>query len=50
MTQKTVCCEELEQVFDQFPTYHTKIMSGDFNAKLGREEIFKLTIRNESLH
>ena len=42
--------EELEQVFDHFPTYYTKIMSGDFNAKLGREEIFKLTIRNESLH
>ena len=37
--------EELEQVFDHFPTYYTKIMSGDFNAKLGREEIVKLTIR-----
>ena len=42
--------EELEQVFDNFPTYHMKIMSGDFNAKLGREEIFKLTIRNLRLH
>jgi len=41
--------EELEQVFDHFPTYHMKIMSGDFNAKLGREEIFRLTIRNERL-
>jgi len=42
--------EELEQVFDHFPTYHMNIMSGDFNAKLRREEIFKLTIRNERLH
>jgi len=31
--------EELEQVFDHFPTYHTKILLGDFNAKVGREKI-----------
>jgi hypothetical protein len=30
-------CEELEQVFDQFPRYHMKILLGDFNAKVGRE-------------
>jgi hypothetical protein len=42
--------EELERVFDKFPKYHTKIMLGDFNAKVDREEIFKLTIGNESLH
>ena len=42
--------KELEQVFDHFPTYHTKILLGDFNAKVGRENIFKLTIGNESLH
>ena len=29
--------EELEQVFDHFPKYHTKILLGDFNAKVGRE-------------
>jgi hypothetical protein len=28
--------EELEQVFDQFPRYHMKILLGDFNAKVGR--------------
>jgi hypothetical protein len=28
---------EQEQVFDQFPRYHTKILLGDFNAKVGRE-------------
>jgi exonuclease III len=36
--------EELEQVFDHFLKYHTKILLGDFNAKLGREDTFKLTI------
>jgi hypothetical protein len=42
--------EELEPVFDKFLKYHMKILSGDFNAKVGREDIFKPTIGNESLH
>ena len=42
--------EELEQVFDNFPKYHMKILLGDFNAKVGRENIFKPTIGNESLN
>jgi hypothetical protein len=42
--------EEVERVFDKFPKYLTKILLGDFNAKVGREDIFKLTNRNESLH
>jgi hypothetical protein len=42
--------EELEQVFDQFSRYHMKILIGDFNAKVGREDIFKPIIGNESLH
>jgi endonuclease/exonuclease/phosphatase family metal-dependent hydrolase len=42
--------EELEQVFDQFPRYHMKILLGDFNAKVGREDIFKPIISNQSLH
>jgi len=29
---------------------HMKILLGDFNAKVGRENIFKPTIENESLH
>ena len=33
--------EELEQVLDHFPRYHMKILIGDFNAKMGRENIFK---------
>jgi exonuclease III len=31
--------EELEQLFGQFPRYHMKILLGDFNAKVGREDI-----------
>jgi len=42
--------EELEQVFDHFPKYHMKILLGDFNEKVGRENIFKPTIGQESLH
>jgi hypothetical protein len=42
--------EELEHVFDKFPKYHIKILLGDFNAKVGREDIFKPMIGNESLH
>jgi hypothetical protein len=41
--------EELER-FDKFPKYHTKTLFGDFNAKVGREDILKPTIGNESLH
>jgi hypothetical protein len=41
---------ELEHVFAKFPKYHMKIMLRDFNAKVGREDIFKPTIWNESLH
>ena len=40
--------EELKQVFDHFPKYHTKILLGNFNAKWG-EKIFKLTIGQDSL-
>jgi hypothetical protein len=42
--------EDLGRVFDQFPRYDMNILLGDFNAKVGRENIFKPTIRNESLH
>jgi hypothetical protein len=42
--------DELEQVFDKFPKYPMKMLLGDFNAKVGREDIFKPTIGNESLH
>jgi hypothetical protein len=40
--------EALEQIL--FIIFHTKILLGDFNAKVGRENIFKQTIGSESLH
>jgi exonuclease III len=42
--------EELELVFDKFRKHPMKILLGDFNAKVGRKDIFKSTIGNESLH
>jgi len=42
--------EELEQVFNHFLKHHMKMLLGDFNAKVGREYIFKPTIGQESLH
>jgi ribosomal protein L24E len=39
-----------EQIFDKFPKYHMKILLIDFSAKVDREDIFKPTIGNESLH
>jgi hypothetical protein len=39
--------EELQKVFDYFPKYHMKILL-NFNAKVVRENIFKLIIWNES--
>ena len=37
-------------MFEHFPKYHVKILLGDFNAKVGRKNIFKPTIEQESLH
>jgi len=42
--------EELEQVFDHFLRYHMKMLLEDFSTKLGRENIFKPTFGQESLH
>jgi hypothetical protein len=41
--------EELECVFDKFAKYHMKILS-DFNAKVGKKDLFKPIIGNGSLH
>jgi hypothetical protein len=43
-------CEELEQVSKHFPKYYIKILLRDFNAKVQRENIFKPTMGNESIH
>jgi hypothetical protein len=42
--------EELGHVFYQFPRYDMSILLDDFNVEVGTENIFKPTIRNESLH
>jgi hypothetical protein len=42
--------DELDQVFDHFPKSRVKIPFGDCNTKLGREDIFKPTTGNDSLH
>jgi hypothetical protein len=40
--------EELERVFDEVLKDHMKYLVRDFNAKVGREDIFKSTIENQS--
>jgi hypothetical protein len=40
----------MKRVFYKFPEYRTKFLLGDFTAKVGRGDIFKPTIGNESLH
>jgi len=42
--------EKLGQVFEHYPQWQMKILLGDFNAKVGREIFFKLTIGNKILH
>jgi hypothetical protein len=45
--------EKLEHVFDKFPKYHMKNFLGRFSTKVGKEDkedTFKLTIWNESVH
>jgi hypothetical protein len=41
--------EELEQISDQSPRYHMKILLGDLNANVGREDIFKPINGNQNL-
>jgi hypothetical protein len=43
-------CEELGCECYQFPRYAMKILFGNFNVKVNREDIFKATVRKESSH
>jgi hypothetical protein len=43
-------CEGLRHVFGQYNRYGMKILLGDFSAKVGREDILKPTVKNESPH
>jgi hypothetical protein len=38
------------RVFEKFPKYLLKILLGNFNPKVRRQDIFKPSIGNESLH
>jgi len=52
ITEDTKFCfyEQLNKIINNFPKCDTKILLWEFNAKLERENIFKPTIGNESLH
>lgn len=39
---------ELERVFSKFPKYYIKILLGYFNARVGKEDIIKPKIGNDS--
>jgi hypothetical protein len=41
---------QLEQEIDQISKHDVKIVIGDLNAKVGREEAFRDTVGKESLH
>ena len=49
MILKIAFMKKIERLFDQLPMYHKKILLGDFNAKVGRENIFQPTIGTESV-
>ena len=42
--------ELLEKTYDDLPAHDIKIVLGDFNAKVGKEEVFRPTIGRYSLH
>lgn len=42
--------EKLEEVFDRQPRHDIKMIVGDMNAKVGREEIYRPTIGQHSIH
>ncbi|XP_046999583.1 uncharacterized protein LOC124615622 [Schistocerca americana] len=42
--------DHLQEVCDRIPRYDSKIVPGDYNAKLGKEEAFRSVFGKESLH
>jgi hypothetical protein len=42
--------EELGQEFDCFRKYHMETLLGDFNTKVVREDMFKMSSANDSLY
>ncbi|XP_008484678.1 craniofacial development protein 2-like, partial [Diaphorina citri] len=48
--QKDYFYETLECVLSKIPTYDVKLIIGDANAKIGKEQIWKSTAGENSLH
>jgi hypothetical protein len=48
MTEEASFYEKFQQVFNHLPMDHIKIMLREFNAILGREDLYKPTFRNDS--
>lgn len=47
---KDLFYDQLDTAFGQCPSHDMKLIVGDFNAKLGREKIYRGIIGNHSLH
>ncbi|PSN58148.1 Craniofacial development protein 2 [Blattella germanica] len=42
--------EKISKIYDKIPKNDTKVVLGDWNAKIGKEDEYKPTIGNHSLH
>jgi hypothetical protein len=42
--------QTMERVYDSIPNYDIKMVIGDLNGKLGREDVYKGVIGKHSLH
>lgn len=47
---KDVFYEELEQLYNDMPSYCIKLLLGDMYAQVGKENTYKTTIGKHSLH
>lgn len=50
MKKQDIFYEQLDHTYDSLQGYYTKIILGDLNAQIGRENAYKQTAGNRSLH